>query len=134
MNMSTIFVNIPNEEKKNGISLICQRLGIEVRVIGNEHLNVCLGDIIALSGENRTGKNIKINNNQVESAAKAPALYNMPELMIFNGFDSQTLDGFLNMYKMTGLPKIPLKAVVTPYNIKWTLYELIEHLKEESGR
>ena len=106
-----------------------------MRVIGNEYLNVCLGDIIiALSGENRTGKNIKINNNQVESAAKAPALYNMPELMIFNGFDSQTLDGFLNMYKMTGLPKIPLKAVVTPYNIKWTLYELIEHLKEESGR
>lgn len=133
--MSTIFVNIPNEEKKNGISLVCQRLGIEMRVIGNEYLNVCLGDIIiALSGENRTGKAIKINNNQVESAAKAPALYNMPELMIFNGFDSPALDGFLNMYKMTGLPKIPLKAVVTPYNIKWTLYELIEHLKEESGR
>ena len=133
--MSTIFINIPNEEKKNGISLICQRLGIEVRVIGNEYLNVCLGDIIiALSVENKVGKTVKIKKTPSDNTVNAPTLYNMPEIMIFNGFDSQALDGFLNMYKISGLSKIPLKAIVTPYNIKWTLYELIEHLKEESGR
>ena len=63
---------------------------------------------------------------------KIPTMYSMPEVLIFSEFDDDSLQEFLREYKAGGLEKIPLKAVVTPYNISWTLYQLIEHLKEES--
>lgn len=60
-------------------------------------------------------------------------MYNMPDVMIFRGFDETELKSFLSEYKNAGIEKVALKAMVTPYNVVWTLYYLIEHLKEEAG-
>ena len=130
--MKTIYYNVLSEEKKGGLSQICQRLGIELVPIGSDCLNIRLIDLIA----RRFGElNSKMGNKEkANGAVQAPLLYNLPEFIIFNGFDDSSLEEFLTAYKFTGLPRVQLKAVVTPYNITWTLYELLEHLKEESMR
>ena len=66
------------------------------------------------------------------NAVSIPQLYTMPELIIFSGFDENSLNEFLKAYKAKGIEKVQLKAVITPYNLNWTLYDLIEHLKEEA--
>ena len=136
--MKTIYLNVSDENNKNDILLVCQRLGVKVENIGSESLNKTLLSIFASMNNNDSEKlktnalnNIEAFNSQ--GSKKAPALYNLPEFMIFNGFADEELDEFLHAYRAAGIPKIQLKAVVTPFNIGWTLYELIERLKEEAN-
>ena len=135
--MKTIYINILDENKKNDINLLCQRLGVKMVNVGSESLNKTLLDIFAGNSITEETNKAKTLNNigafTEQSGKKAPALYNLPEFMIFNGFADEELDEFLHAYRAAGIPKIQLKAVVTPFNIGWTLYELIEHLKEEAN-
>ena len=62
---------------------------------------------------------------------KAPAGYKLPEVMIFSGFAGEMLDVFLAAYKKAGIAPIPLKAVRTEHNDKWSLYALCEELRRE---
>ena len=128
--MKTIYLNVLDENKKKDILLVCQRLGVKVENIGSDSLNKTLLNIFAGNKVNNLN-NIEAFNSQ--GSKKAPTLYNLPEFMIFNGFADEELDEFLHAYRVAGIPKIQLKAVVTPFNIGWTLYELIEHLKEEAN-
>ena len=62
---------------------------------------------------------------------KAPAGYKLPEVLIFSGFAGEMLDVFLAAYKKAGIAPIPLKAVRTEHNDKWSLYALCEELRRE---
>ena len=62
---------------------------------------------------------------------KAPAGYKLPEVLIFSGFAGEMLDVFLAAYKKAGIAPIPLKAVHTEHNDKWSLYALCEELRRE---
>ena len=118
--MKTIFIHITDTNKLNSIKDLCSKMGIKIESIGNKDLRRSILSII--SGDEKL--NAKIN---------IPPMYNMPEVMIFRGFDESELKGFLSEYKNAGIEKVALKAMVTPYNVVWTLYYLIEHLKEEAG-
>jgi hypothetical protein len=72
----------------------------------------------------------------LKTAAKhkqVPMLYGLPELMFFYGIEDEALERFLDAYNEAGIEKIRLKAVVTPTNLNWTLYELAEELDKESA-
>jgi hypothetical protein len=56
------------------------------------------------------------------------------ELLIFCGLTEERLDEVLESLKNAGVPKIDLKAVVTPTNAEWTVYQLYEQLLSEHGR
>ena len=49
----------------------------------------------------------------------------------FSGFAGEMLDAFLAAYKKAGIAPIPLKAVRTEHNDKWSLYALCEELRRE---
>ena len=119
--MKTIFIHIIDQGKLNSIKELCTKLGIQIESIGNKDLGRSILSII--SGDEKLPAKIDI-----------PPMYNMPEVMIFQGFDEPELKSFLTEYKSAGIEKVTLKAMVTPYNIVWTLYNLIEHLKEENAR
>ena len=118
--MKTIFIHITDTNKLNSIKDLCSKLGIQIESIGNKDLGRSILSII--SGDEMLPAKIDI-----------PPMYNMPEVMIFKGFDETELKSFLNEYKKAGIEKVALKAMVTPYNVVWTLYYLIEHLKEEAN-
>ena len=67
----------------------------------------------------------------VTKEIKLPPLYQMPELLVFVGMPEARLDQFLDAYKAAGIEPVALKAVATLHNSNWTVYELIETLKEE---
>ncbi|MBR4776365.1 MAG: DUF3783 domain-containing protein [Lachnospiraceae bacterium] len=128
--MEALYIHTENIEKRSAINKLCENLGIKVKEIGYSDLNRTVLDIVAsvpIMFNNKT--NI---NGGTES--KVPPLFLMPEFILFNGFNDESLQGFLAAYRKAGIEKVALKAVVTPYNITWTLYDLIEHLKEESAQ
>ena len=128
--MEALYIHTENIEKRSAINKLCENLGIKVKEIGYSDLNRTVLDIVAsvpIMFNNKT--NI---NGGTES--KVPPLFLMPEFILFNGFNDESLQGFLAAYRKAGIEKVALKAVVTPYNITWTLYDLIEHLKEERAQ
>ena len=54
-------------------------------------------------------------------------------MMVMYGFTGQRLDEFLQNMRKAGLPKIPLKAIVTPHNVNWTFRQLYEELEQEEA-
>lgn len=130
MTMETLYIHTNNKEKLSAIEKLCESLKITVKEIRNSDLNRTVLDIVAsvpIMFNNMTN----INGGTV---SKVPPLFLMPEVILFNGFNDESLQGFLAAYRKAGIEKVALKAVVTPYNITWTLYDLIEHLKEESAQ
>lgn len=112
-----VFLHIPDKNKFDRISKLCEKSGYSCRQIQNADVNRTILELI--SGQS-AGKKVS-----------APQLYFLPEMMIFQGLADKEVHRFLEMYRAEGLPTVDLKAVVTPWNLTWTLYELAEHLKEE---
>lgn len=112
-----VFLHIPDKNKLDRISKLCEKSGYSCRRIQNTDVNRTILELI--SGQS-AGKKVS-----------APPLYFLPEMMIFQGLADKEVHQFLEAYRAEGIPAVDLKAVVTPWNLTWTLYELAEHLKEE---
>ena len=114
-----VFLYIPDEKKKVMIRSLCEKSGYFCREIQNADMNKTILELI-------TGRVVP-----AAGRAAAPPLYFLPELLLFQGLTDREVHQFLDAYRAEGIPRVDLKAMVTPYNITWTLYELAEHLKEE---
>ena len=112
-----VFLHIPDKNKLDRISKLCEKSGYSCRRIQNADVNRTILELI--SGQS-AGKKVS-----------APPLNFLPEMMIFQGLADKEVHQFLEAYRAEGIPAVDLKAVVTPWNFTWTLYELAEHLKEE---
>ena len=134
--MKTIYAHIIDTDKLNSIKDLCAKLDINIELVGYNELGRTVLDIIS-EDDTKLSKGIKSANgviisNDNTASLNIPLMYNMPEVMIFKGFDEQKLKYFLNEYRQAGIEKVELKAMITPYNVTWTLYFLIEHLKKEA--
>lgn len=119
--MKRIYLYTKNSEKKQAIEKICSEQKVELCALSGGDVNRTVSDICGMP---------------LKTAAKhkqAPLLYGLPELMLFYGIDDEALEKFLDAYKDAGIEKIRLKAVVTPTNLGWTLYELVVELGKESA-
>ena len=115
--MALVLYHVEDAAKEKQISALCRELHLTARRLTNADRDRA---VAALCGE-------KVNAN----VQKAPAGYKLPEVLIFSGFAGEMLDVFLAAYKKAGIAPIPLKAVHTEHNNKWSLYALCEELRRE---
>lgn len=118
--MKRIYLHTTDTEKKDAVGSLCLKQAAELRFLSGKDVNRTIAEICNVP--------LEIKN----TAKSAPVLYTLPEIMLFYGMDDKALDSFLDAYNETGNKKIRLKAVVTPTNLGWTLYELAEHLDKEA--
>ena len=52
-------------------------------------------------------------------------------MLVMCGLDEQRFDTFLKALRASALPRIPLKAVLTPYNALWSAVQLHAELRRE---
>lgn len=122
---SMILYYVQDEKKKIQMEVLGMSMSIATKQLKPSELNTQVGVLVGL-------KNIApLDLSQVE---KAPAIFCMPEVIIFSGLSDKKLDEFLLSYKNVGLTPTKLKAVVTPKNINWTLYQLIRELSAERAQ
>ena len=118
--MSCILLFHVNIFKEASIRALCEDLGIEVRVIPDQDGHKTIGAIAGLSetAAHRDGKSAK------------PVPFT-EEMMVFCAMESDLLDRFLTQYRSREISPIGLKAVLTPYNARWTPGRLCAELKKE---
>lgn len=104
--------------KHEGLVSICGKLGIRLIPVDKKDYGQKLGALADISG-----------------FGKEKILYDGPELpgemLVFSGMASSQVDAFLDTYRASGLPKIGLKAIVTPSNVFWTPRQLFMELMNE---
>lgn len=117
-----ILYYVQEEKKKIQIEVIGMSMSIETKQLKPSDLNTQVGKLAGL-------KNVApLDLTQIE---KPPVIFCMPEIVIFSGVPNKSLYEFMLSYKNVGVPPISLKAVTTPKNINWTLYQLIKELSSE---
>lgn len=120
-----IMYYVQDEKKKIQMEVIGMSMSIAMKQLKPSDLNTQVGTLIGM-------KNISpLDLSQTE---KAPAIFCMPEIIIFSGIPDKMLDEFLFSYKKVGLTPTNLKAVTTPKNVNWTLYQLIRELASERAQ
>lgn len=122
---SMILYYVQDEKKKIQMEVLGMSMSITTKSLKPSDLNTQVGSLAGI-------KNITPSDlTQVE---KAPAIFCMPEIIIFSGIADKKLDEFLYSYKQVGLTPTKLKAVITPKNVNWTLYQLIRELSAERAQ
>lgn len=116
--MKRIYLHTSDKEKRSVIGRICKEQDIVIKDITGSDCNRIVADICGMDIRSKGAHK------------KAPVIYVLPELMLFYGIDDEGLDLFLDAYNATGTEKIRRKAVITPVNLGWSIYELAEQLEE----
>lgn len=114
-----VIYHIKDQKKEKKFIELCKRLQLYTRKIKPHDVNSSVGTLAGFPG--MTAKKEK----------KAPAGYELPELLVFSGMSDKKLDEFLAEYRREGIDTINLKAIVTAENISWSLYELTGELVKE---
>lgn len=109
-----------NNDRQRSIEKLCRSLSttIRVNVIKPSAYSQTIGYLAGITGFSKS--NITYQGNDFDS-----------EMLVFSGVESELMDEFIDAMKETGMPRIALKAVITPTNIFWTPLKLYEHLEEE---
>lgn len=122
---SMILYYVQDEKKKIQMEVLGMSMSITTKQMKPSDLNTQVGVLVGMKD---------IAPLDLSQAEKAPAIFCMPEVIIFSGLPDKKLDEFLFSYKKVGLTPTKLKAVVTPKNINWTLYQLIRELSTERAQ
>lgn len=100
------------------IATVCQGQGIRLVQVPKQDYGQKLGALAGIAGFPR--------EKTMYDGLGLPA-----EMLVFSGMNSQQVDAFLDAYRQGGLPKIQLKAVITPSNIFWDAQQLFTELMNE---
>lgn len=133
------------------LHVVAARMGILCKVIEEEQTDEVLGTLLRLPGfreagvernsaeaasnmskstEEALGSNTDSEQASDQMSAQSQVALSR-QAMVMYGFTQKRLDEFLKSMRRAGLPVIPLKAVVTPYNVSWTFRALYEELERE---
>ena len=121
--MAGLYLYTRDEAKQKGIEEICRQMGMACHILESRDFGRTAGELTGLP----------VPGAKV-SSEKLPPLYMPPELLLMAGLSDNALDTFLAEYKARNLAPIALKAVVTPFNAAWPLYQLADELKKEHAR
>ena len=98
---------------------LCKDMGINVHTVSDNELGKTIEEIAGLSS---APKGIAGSGKPVPFA---------DEMMVFCRMDPDSLDRFLKEYRRRDISPVPLKAVMTPFNARWTPGRLCMELKKE---
>ncbi len=138
MNNRLIMYNINNIEKEKQLKELCNRLNIQIKRLNGKDTDKSLAILAGVNAKAGNGMhanikngNIKTGSNLSTKSGNMPMI--LPEIIIFSGITDEELDTFLKEYKSMNIEPVRLKAILTIYNINWTLGELITELIKESN-
>lgn len=120
-----ILYYVQDEKKKIQMEVLDMSMSIATKQLKPSDLDTQVGTLAGLKGAPPL---------DIPQEEKAPAIFCMPEIIIFSGIPDKKLDEFLFSYKKVGLSPTKLKAVITPKNVSWTLYHLIRELSLERAQ
>jgi len=117
--METILMYSEKQEKLAQVKALSTGLQMQFRAIKAEEIDFPL--TYFLGGGTEVKKHI----------SNRPMLFQMPEVLVLGGLTQERMELFLSEFKQKKIEKINLKAIVTPFNAFWSVYELAVELNKE---
>jgi hypothetical protein len=115
----TILYYAPAPHQGDGkLTVLCVRLGLRLRRVKPEELEQTVGCLAGL------------DRGQEAPGAEGAQPVGEP-MLVLCGLDERSMDALLRGLRQPGLPRIALKAVLTPTNRGWTMRALYEELCAE---
>lgn len=108
----------------------------QVKSVAETEMNKSVGTLLGLSEEEIAEiKSMKTESNQTavhEQIAEDSSLEPVTkEAIILCGFDNSSVNLLLNSIRRSRLKNVPLKAMLTPSNISWTIQIILQELAKE---
>ncbi|MCI8951079.1 MAG: DUF3783 domain-containing protein [Lachnospiraceae bacterium] len=110
------------------------RMGVRIKNIGPDQISEKVGVLAGVpncfpeSSSPESHKNLSESFNPDSTKEQKNICQ---DVLVLYRFTDSRMDLLLSNLRKSGVPKIPLKAVVTPQNAHWPFYRLYEELKEE---
>ena len=105
-------------EKRKQLKKVCGELGIEITVVSPAEYGEPVGALAGFPGMGKLGRGC--------TGAGVTG-----EMLVFAGFDSDSLDEFLDACKAEMIEPTACKAVLTPHNAGWSGEQLYAELVKE---
>jgi len=109
-----------DQTKLQQIQDICKQLKIQTKDIGDEMLGQKVGYLVGRKGF------AAIKTDLEEFVFPH-------EVIVFSNSDRKRLDQVLTAFKEANIDAIKFKAIVTPFNMFWSLKRLCETMQKEHG-
>ncbi len=130
-----ILMHVENEAREEAVRRAAASIGERVFAIGPGELELKLSEIISrFAGPEEMRPELqKMLPFQLTPPGNeaVPVMYQMPEVLIFTSMEEDDIRTFLSAFRAGGENPVALKAVVTPFNIGWTLFVLLGELGRE---
>jgi hypothetical protein len=107
----------------------------QIRIVTENDMDKTVGELLGFTKEEI--ENISALKKQAEkedipeNQELTTAMKVTKEAIILCGFDSSALNVLLNGIRRGPLKNIPLKAGVTPNNISWNIYTILQEISKE---
>lgn len=95
------------------------RMGIRIRNVPVQQVGETVGALAGMPGF------------VLQERKEAESLFIPEQMLVMHRFTSRRMDELLMNLRKAGVPKIGLKAVITPANCSWSFYHLYEEIREE---
>ena len=110
----------------------------QVKAVTEEEKDETVGKVLGLTDEEieeiaamkteTTEGNEKVHENVGEDEQLEPVT---KEALILCGFDNQNVNLLLDSIRRGRLKNVPLKAMLTPNNISWSIHTILQELNKE---
>lgn len=114
----TVYLYHMNPQTQEIIERLCQQLDVDVKEISDQDICQKMGYIIGIDGYERL-EDVSVSDDMSQ------------EFVFFVGMVSEQLDILLELFKMSGLPFIPYKAMLTENNVEYLFYQLYRNVAHE---
>lgn len=106
------------EQRVRLIKSIMVQMGIRIKTVEPEQVMEQVGYLAGIDGY-----------FPAENPQEVPPVGQ--DVLVLHNFTRGRMDMFLSSIKRADVPRIDLKAVITPQNTEWTFYHLYQELMEE---
>ena len=108
-----------DEEKLNSIQTLLTKMNIAFEVLPDDAYVQKVGYLLGSRGFNQT-----------KAIEEDDFIFPFEVMILFN-IKNKRLSQVLNEFRQAGIPSIRFKAIVTPFNMFWSLRRLCETMQKE---
>ena len=99
------------------LRVLCKRLNIRVRAVEKGEYALPIGTLAGIPVR--------------EAGESAPESAFSERMLVMCGFLNPQLNAFLQGFRTEGIPRVELKAILTPTNVTWNSVQLHDELSRE---
>ena len=125
MKPTVLLYNVNNQKTIKALRMFSVKLGYRIRTVDDSMHQIPI--LFLANGLPEQLEQMKIKGEVAEDVKFEDSM------IVFAAFTEAKLNQFLNQFRASKVPNIPLKAIMTDTNMMWNSVQLLDELKKEDA-